>query len=114
MKNNTLIVLLIFLIFSAISLITNILGPLVPDIITSFDLSIGLAGFLPFSFFVAYGVMSVPGGLLIERYSEKTVIMIGFFVAFSAALFFALVPTFITALFSLFAIGIGMAMLQVV
>ena len=67
MNRNTLIVLLIFLSFSVISFLTNILGPLVPDIITSFDLSIGLAGFLPFSFFVAYGVMSVPGGLLIER-----------------------------------------------
>lgn len=111
---NTLIVLLIFLIFSVISFLTNILGPLVPDIITSFDLSIGLAGFLPFSFFVAYGVMSVPGGLLIERYSEKTVILIGFIVAFVAALFFAVLPTFGTALFSLFSIGIGMAMLQVV
>ena len=111
---NTLIVILIFLIFSVISFLTNILGPLVPDIITSFDLSIGLAGFLPFSFFVAYGVMSVPGGLLIERYSEKTVILIGFIVAFGAALFFAVLPTFGTALFSLFTIGIGMAMLQVV
>lgn len=114
MKKNTLIVLLIFLIFSAISFLTNILGPLVPDIINSFDLSIGLAGFLPFSFFVAYGVMSVPGGLMSERYSEKTVILIGFFVAFLAAMFFALVPTFTTALLSLFSIGIGMAMLQVV
>lgn len=114
MKKNTLIVLLIFLIFSVISFLTNILGPLVPDIIASFDLSIGLAGFLPFSFFVAYGVMSVPGGLLIERYSEKSVILLGFGVAFVAALFFALVPMFLTALLSLFTIGIGMAMLQVV
>jgi len=114
MKTNTLIVILIFLIFSAISLITNILGPLVPDIINSFDLSIGLAGFLPFAFFVAYGVMSVPGGLLIERYSEKTVIVIGFFIAFLASLLFALIPTFAIALISLFTIGIGMAMLQVV
>lgn len=114
MNRNTLIVLLIFLIFSVISFLTNILGPLVPDIIASFDLSIGLAGFLPFSFFVAYGVMSVPGGVLIERYSEKTVILIGFIVAFVAASFFAFVPTFTTALLSLFTIGIGMAMLQVV
>lgn len=114
MKKNTLIVILIFLIFSVISFLTNILGPLVPDIISSFNLSIGLAGFLPFSFFVAYGVMSVPGGLLIERYSEKSVILIGFGVAFFAALFFALVPSFLTALLSLFTIGLGMAMLQVV
>jgi fucose permease len=114
MKPNTFIVLLIFLIFSVISFLTNILGPLVPDIIESFDLSIALAGFLPFSFFVAYGVMSIPSGLLIEKYSEKTVTLAGFALAFFAALLFALVPTFEVALLSLFSIGIGMAMLQVV
>jgi fucose permease len=114
MKRNTLIVVLIFLIFFVISFLTNILGPLIPDIIDSFDLSIGLAGFLPFSFFVAYGVMSIPSGILIEKYSEKTVTIAGFLLAFLAALLFALVPTFEVFLISLFAIGIGMAMLQVV
>lgn len=114
MKQNTFIVLLIFLIFSVISFLTNILGPLVPDIIESFDLSIGLAGFLPFSFFVAYGVMSIPSGVLIEKYSEKGVLLAGFGLATIAALVFAVFPTFEIALLSLFSIGIGMAMLQVV
>ena len=114
MKRNNLIVALIFLIFFVISFLTNILGPLIPDIIDSFDLSIGLAGFLPFSFFVAYGVMSIPSGILIERYSEKTVTLAGFVLAFVAAFLFALFPGFEVALISLFAIGIGMAMLQVV
>src|SRR5688572_18862750 len=114
MKQSTFIVLLIFLIFAVISFLTNILGPLVPDIIESFDLSIGLAGFLPFSFFVAYGVMSIPSGILIEKYSEKTVLIAGFVLATIAALLFALLPTFLIALISLFSIGIGMAMLQVV
>jgi fucose permease len=114
MKHSTFIVLLIFLIFAVISFLTNILGPLVPDIIESFDLSIGLAGFLPFSFFVAYGVMSIPSGILIEKYSEKTVLIAGFVLATIAALLFAIVPTFLIALTSLFSIGIGMAMLQVV
>src|SRR5690606_36891718 len=104
MKRNNLIVVLIFLIFFVISFQTNILGPLIPDIIDSFDLSIGLAGFLPFSFFVAYGVMSIPSGVLIERYSEKTVTLGGFALAFAAALVFALFPPFEVALFSLFAI----------
>lgn len=114
MKQNTFIVLLIFLIFSVISFLTNILGPLVPDIIDSFHLSIGLAGFLPFSFFVAYGVMSIPSGVLIEKYSEKSVLIAGFGLASVAALVFAVFPTFEIALLSLFSIGIGMAMLQVV
>ena len=114
MKRNNLIVALIFLIFFVISFLSNILGPLIPDIIDSFDLSIGLAGFLPFSFFVAYGVMSIPSGILIEKYSEKMVTLVGFSLAFFAALLFALFPKFEVALLSLFAIGIGMAMLQVV
>src|SRR5688572_25177831 len=114
MKSDLIIVALIFLIFSVISFLTNILGPLIPDIIDSFDLSIGLAGFLPFSFFVAYGVMSIPSGILIEKYSEKTVTLTVFLIAFGAALLFALLPTFEVALLSLFSIGIGMAMLQVV
>jgi fucose permease len=114
MKRNTVIVLLVFLIFSVISFLTNILGPLVPDIIDSFQLSIGLAGFLPFSFFVAYGVMSIPSGVLIEKYSGKTVIILAFALAMVAALVFAIFPRFAIALLSLFSIGIGMAMLQVV
>jgi fucose permease len=114
MKSNRIIVPLIFLIFSVISFLTNILGPLVPDIIESFNLSIGIAGFLPFSFFVAYGVMSIPSGILIEKYSEKKVLIAAFILAFAAALLFAIIPTFQMALLSLFSIGIGMAMLQVV
>ncbi len=114
MNRNTFIVLLIFLIFFVISFLTNILGPLIPDIIESFDLSIGLAGFLPFSFFVAYGVMSIPSGILIEKFSEKNVTLSGFLIAFAGALVFSLFPSFEVALISLFSIGIGMAMLQVV
>lgn len=113
MKRNYLIVLLIFLVFFVISLLTNILGPLVPDIIKSFDLSLTLAGFLPFSFFLAYGVMSIPAGILVERYREKAVIIASFVLAFLGSLLFALFPVFQVALVSLFLIGIGMAMLQV-
>jgi fucose permease len=112
-RNYPLIVLLVYLIFFVISFITNILGPLVPDIIQGFDLSLALAGFLPFSFFVAYGVMSVPAGILLERYREKTVIVGAFLLAFAGSALFATNPTYTVALASLFLIGIGMTMLQV-
>ncbi|MCF6352141.1 MAG: MFS transporter [Cyclobacteriaceae bacterium] len=113
MKGRNLIVGLIMLIFFVISLLTNILGPIIPAIIDSFSLSLGLAGFLPFSFFVAYGVMSIPSGFLVEKYTEKNVLMWAFGLAFLGALTFALAPIFSVALFSLFLIGCGMAMLQV-
>src|SRR5215471_12463157 len=108
-----MIVLLVFLVFFVISFITNILGPLVPDIINSFHLSLALAGFLPFSFFVAYGVMSIPAGVLLERYREKVVMVGAFGLAAAGSLLFATTPRFGAALASLFLIGIGMTMLQV-
>ena len=54
---------LILLTFFVISFLTDIIGPLVPDIIESFDLCLTLAGLLPFAFFIAYGVMSIPSGI---------------------------------------------------
>ncbi len=113
-KRQPLIVALVFLIFFVISFLTNILGPLVPNIIDSFHLSLALAGFLPFSFFVAYGVMSIPAGILIEKYSEKFVLILAFLLALTGAAIFVFFTSFAIALISLFLIGLGMAMLQVV
>ncbi len=111
--SRTFIVLLIMLVIFVLSFLTNILGPIIPDIIDSFELSLGLAGFLPFSFFVAYGVMSIPSGMLVERYREKKVMLAAFALAAIGSLLFVLMPGFSMAMLSLFLIGSGMAMLQV-
>ena len=111
MKRTPYMVILVLVTFFVISFLTNVLGPLIPDIIDNFNLSLGLAGFLPFSFFVAYGVMSIPAGILAEKYTEKPVLIAAFVLAFCGALLFAMFPRFRIALISLFLIGIGMAML---
>jgi FHS family L-fucose permease-like MFS transporter len=62
MKRNPIIVILILLVFFVISYLTNILGTLNPKVSESYTLSETMAGFLPFAFFIAYGVMSIPSG----------------------------------------------------
>jgi fucose permease len=113
MKKNILIIGVVFLVFFVISFLTNILGPIIPDIIEGFDLSLSMAGFLPFSFFIAYGVMSIPSGILIEKHKEKKVMIAAFALASIGASMFAFFPVYLVALPSLFIIGLGMAMLQV-
>lgn len=113
MKRNYFIVVLIFFIFFVISFLTNIIGPLVPEVIKGFSVSKGMAGLLNFSFFIAYGVMSVPAGILTERYKEKKVITAAFLLATTGALLFSLNSSFGIYLISLFLIGMGMAVLQV-
>ncbi len=113
MKKNYTIVGLIFLIFFVISFITNILNSIMPNIKVSFELSRRLVAFIPFSFFIAYGVMSIPAGILIEKYGGKKTIIIAFLFALAGSFIFASSPSFIVMLPSLFLIGIGMAILQV-
>jgi len=113
-QRNYLIVGLILLTFFVISFLTNILGALNPSVSQSFNLSKTMAGFLPFSFFIAYGVMSIPAGFLVEKYGEKSLMIAAFALAFIGSLFFAGIPTFTIYLISLFSIGAGMAILQVV
>jgi len=112
-RRSLFVVGLIFLIFFVISFLTNIIGPLVPQIIDDFQLSLTLVAVLPFAFFIAYGVMSIPSGLLIEKYQEKPIMVAAFGVAFVGASILALFPNYLTAICSLFLIGSGMAMLQV-
>jgi fucose permease len=113
MKRNYYLVGLIVVTFFVISFLTNIIGALIPEIRSDFTLSLTLAGLLPFAFFIAYAVFSIPAGALVERYREKAVMMAAFFLASGGALLLALFPNFLTAVVSLFLIGAGMAMLQV-
>lgn len=113
-KRNYSIVALILIIFFVISFLTNILGALNPSVSENFSLSETMAGFLPFSFFIAYGVMSIPAGFLVEKYGEKKLIIVAFSLALIGSILFANIPTFGVFIFTLFTIGTGMAVLQVV
>lgn len=114
MNNKIYIVGLILLTFFVISFLTNILGALNPTVSESYSLSETMAGFLPFAFFIAYGVMSVPSGFLVEKWGEKRMMILAFALAFLGALIFAIYPQFNVFVVSLFTIGAGMAALQVV
>jgi len=114
MKRSYYIVALIMLTFFVISFITNIIGPLSPAFITDFKLSDFMAGVLPFAFFIDYGVMSITSSMLVQKYNEKTIMVTAFVVAFLGSLLLAAQPNYLTAVLSLFLIGCGMAMLQVV
>lgn len=113
MKRNYYILILIFLIFFAISFLTNILGSINPNVSDSFSLNGTMTGLLPFSFFIAYALMSIPSGMIVQKYDEKKSLVFAWILAFFGALLFSFFPVFPVFLCSLFFIGCGMALLQV-
>lgn len=114
MTNRPLIVLFILCIWFVISFVSNILGPMMPIIIDDFGLSLGMAGFLPFSFFLAYGVVSIPAGIMVEKAGPKTMLSAAFLLNLIGALALALWPVYGVVIAGLFVIGMGMAALQVI
>jgi len=113
-KRRAAIVLYILAVWFVISFVTNIIGPLMPTIIGDFGLNLALAGLLPFSFFLAYGVVSIPAGIAVEKYGAKRALLGAFALNLAGALGIAFFPNYAIVIGALFVIGIGMAMLQVV
>jgi FHS family L-fucose permease-like MFS transporter len=114
MSNRGVIVVYILVVWFVISFVTNLIGPLMPIIIHDFHLSLGLAGFLPFSFFLAYGLISIPAGALVEARGPRATLWAAFTLNLAGCLAIALVPDYAVVVAGLFVIGLGMAMLQVV
>jgi FHS family L-fucose permease-like MFS transporter len=114
MSRSTLIMGYIMVVWFVISFVTNLLGPLMPVIIGDFHLSLGLAGFLPFSFFLAYGLISIPAGALVEARGPRTTLLAAFTLNLAGCLAIGLYPVYAFVIAGLFVIGLGMAMLQVV
>lgn len=112
-SRSTYMVVVVFAIFFVMSFVTNILGPLIPDIVATFKISLTSAAMLPFAFFIAYGLLSIPAGFFVQRWREKKVILGCFLVALAGSLWLAAMPVYWTALGSLFLIGGSMAALQV-
>lgn len=101
-----------FFIFGFVSWVNSIL---IPYFKIAFELSHTQAYLVAFAFYIAYFVMSVPGGLLLRRVGFKRGIMFGFFALSLGALLFvpaAFTRTYGIFLLGLFTMGTGLAVLQ--
>jgi len=114
MRSAALLMLFIMVIWFVISFVTNLIGPLMPTIISDFHLSKSLAGVLPFSFFLAYGLISIPAGALVEARGPRTTLLAAFALNLAGCLAISLWPVYAVVIPGLFVIGLGMAGLQVV
>jgi FHS family L-fucose permease-like MFS transporter len=63
-------------LFFAWGFITSMIDPLIPSVRAIFRLNLTESLLTQFVFFVAYGVMSLPGGMIVARWGYATSILI--------------------------------------
>ncbi|AJI73409.1 hypothetical protein FTDG_00387 [Francisella tularensis subsp. novicida GA99-3548] len=112
MKKNYLIVSVVMVGFFAVSFVTNILGPIIPDATNDLHLTLSQAGVLPFAFFIAY-IISIPAGYALEKYGAKKMILFAFLLGSLGSILFCLKVSYLTYIVSLFTVGTAAAILQV-
>jgi len=104
------------LLFFAWGFITNLIDPLIPAVMQVFGLKMEDAVYTQFAFFIAYGVFSLPGGMIVAKLGYSRTIVIALLAMALACLIFPLAThlrTYGLMLVALFILGGGITVLQV-
>ncbi len=104
---------LIFMAFLVFAMVTNVLGAVTPLVIEKYGLTLAEGGMLTLSFFVAFGIASIPAGLFAERRGKKASMLLGIAFMFMGALSFLLSSQFPLLVLSTLVAGIGVTFIQV-
>ena len=98
-KQRLQLLILLLLNYFTFALITNIPGALFPFWKADFNLDDSTIRFLGFAFFLAYGLTSLPQGILIDKVGSKTAFIYGSALMAIGSLAFAFFPSFLMGLF---------------
>ena len=114
-KNKIQLIILALMNYFTFMMITAIIGVLLGNWQQEFGLTPTISMLLGAAFFIAYGVTSLPLGILLEKIGSKKMFIGAASIIFLASILFATVSkSFIVGFTSLFVIGIGVTALQIV
>jgi len=101
-----------FLAYFTFGMITNVLGVVIPEVIKEYHLSLFAAGFLAFAFFLAYGLCSIPAGLLMDRLGARPMVLVGVLLMSLGCLVVAWAQSYPLMVAMIFTVGVGVTVLQ--
>lgn len=102
----------LFLAYFTFGMITNVLGVVIPEVIRDYNLSLFAAGFLAFAFFLAYGLCSIPAGLLMDRVGARPMVLFGVLLMAVGSLVVSMARNYPLMVAMIFAVGVGVTVLQ--
>jgi len=102
----------LFLAYFTFGMITNVLGVVIPEVIKEYHLSLFAAGILAFAFYLAYGLCSIPTGLMIDRFGSRPMVLVGVALMALGCLVVAWARSYPLMVAMIFAVGVGVTILQ--
>jgi len=101
-----------FLAYFTFGMITNVLGVVIPEVSAQYSLSRFEGGIMAFAFFLAYGLCSIPTGLLMDKLGARALILFGVALMALGCLGVSLAGNYPLVLTMIFAVGVGVTVIQ--
>ncbi len=93
--------------------ITNVAGAIIPKIRDTYQVSSSLSALLAATFFIAYGLTSIPWGVFMDKSSKKQTLIISSLITTGGVCLFAAIPGFLPNMLAMFLCGVGITGIQV-
>lgn len=113
MHKKTAIAVLVNLAYFEIGLMVSVMGALIPDIIKAYKLDYSAAASLPVAYYLSFGVMAIPSGLLIEKWSYKKSLLTAYGTVLCGILCFIFFSDYTSRIGAIFLIGCALTLVQV-
>ncbi len=111
-KNNYLLFVTI-LLYISFGLLTSVIGVIIDKFQVDYDVSLSVAALLPFAFFLAYGITSIPFGIAMDKYGAKVVLLIGATLMTIGSFLLYLSNNYMLVILMIFFVGVGVTAIQI-
>ncbi|MCF6222516.1 MAG: MFS transporter [Flavobacteriaceae bacterium] len=101
------------MLYISFGLLTSVIGVIIDKFQVDYNLSLSVAALLPFAFFLAYGLCSIPFGIAMDKYGAKSVLLFGTFLMTIGSFLFYLSNNYLLVIFMIFIVGVGVTAIQI-
>jgi len=112
-KRNNYLLFVTILLYISFGLLTSVIGVIIDKFQDTYDVSLSVAGLLPFAFFLAYGLTSIPFGMAMDKYGAKFVLLLGTFMMAISSFLLYFSDDYRIVILMIFFIGVGVTAIQI-
>jgi MFS transporter, FHS family, L-fucose permease len=112
-KKNSFLLVVTILLYVSFGLLTSVIGVIIDKFQVDYNVSLTIAALLPFSFFLSYGLMSIPFGMAMDKYSAKSILLLGTLLMAAGSFLFYISNNYIIIILVIFLVGVGVTAIQV-
>ena len=112
-KKHTYLLIVTVLMYISFGLLSSVIGVIIDKFQVEYNVSLTVAALLPFAFFLAYGITSIPFGMAMDRYGAKSILLFGMGLMTVGSILFYLSNNYMVVIFMIFVVGVGVTAIQI-